>query len=245
MRIALMTDIHGNREAFAACLAHADGKVDRYVLLGDFVGYGADPGWVVDTVVRMVDQGAVALIGNHDAAVERGGGGMNDDAKTAIEWTARQLDTAQRRFLAHLPLGHEEEGRLYVHANAHAPEKWGYVTSSYAASQSFAASDAQAIFCGHVHVPALYHLSVTGKLAAFDPPAATAMPLTRQRRWLAVIGAVGQPRDRNPAACYAVIDTDEPSLTYHRVPYDIDAAAQKIRSAGLPANLAFRLYSGQ
>jgi diadenosine tetraphosphatase ApaH/serine/threonine PP2A family protein phosphatase len=87
-------------------------------------------------------------------------------------------------------------------------------------------------------------MSLTGKFASFEPVDRVDIPLTRQRRWLAVIGAVGQPRDRNPAACYAVLDDERDVLTYYRVPYDIDSAAHKIRAAGLPAVLAQRLYEG-
>ena len=114
-----------------------------------------------------------------------------------------------------------------------------------AASRSFAASDAALTFCGHTHVPALFYMTATAKIAGFDPDAAVALPLNPRRRWLAVIGAVGQPRDRNPAACYALYDDGARTLTYVRVPYDIDAAAQKIRDAGLPPFLAARLAWGR
>jgi diadenosine tetraphosphatase ApaH/serine/threonine PP2A family protein phosphatase len=245
MRIALMTDIHSNREALSACLAHAAShRVDRYVFLGDYVGYGADPTWVVDTVMAMVEAGAVAVLGNHDAAVRSTDERMNDVASEAIAWTRTQLSPAHADFLSDLPLVIEEGARLYVHASAHAPAEWPYVGDLYAASRSLMATTAQATFCGHTHVPALFHMSMTGKFAGFEPVDRVDIPLTRQRRWLAVIGAVGQPRDRNPAACYAVIDDERDMLTYFRVPYDIDAAAQKIRAAGLPAILAQRLYQG-
>ncbi|HVX92249.1 MAG TPA: metallophosphoesterase family protein [Xanthobacteraceae bacterium] len=245
MRIALLTDIHANREALAACLEHAEHQgVDRYVFLGDYVGYAADPGWVVDTVMRHVERGAVALLGNHDAAVLTGTQGMNADAASAIEWTRGELDAAQREFLRQLPLSAADGDRLYVHANPYAPEQWDYVTDLYAASKSLMATRAHATFCGHVHVPALYHMSATGKFASFDPVDRVAIPLSRHRRWLAVIGSVGQPRDRNPAACYAVLDVERDVLTYLRVPYDIDAAAHKIRAAGLPIWLAQRLSAG-
>jgi diadenosine tetraphosphatase ApaH/serine/threonine PP2A family protein phosphatase len=106
------------------------------------------------------------------------------------------------------------------------------------------ATRAHATFCGHTHIPALFHMSMTGKFASFDPVDRVDIPLTRQRRWLAVIGSVGQPRDRDPAACYAVLDDERNVLTYVRVAYDIETAAQKIRAAGLPAALSERLYEG-
>jgi diadenosine tetraphosphatase ApaH/serine/threonine PP2A family protein phosphatase len=245
MRIALMSDIHGNREALTACLEHARrADVGRFVFLGDYVGYGADPGWVVDTVAEEVERGAVAVLGNHDAAVLSDTAGMNDHAAEAIDWTRAQLDATQRDFLASLPLSVREEDRLYVHANAYAPGDWDYVTDLYSASRSIIATPAHVTFCGHIHVPALYHMSMTGKFASFDPVDRVDIPLSSHRRWLAVIGSVGQPRDYNPAACYAVHDLTRNVLTYIRVPYDVETAARKIREAGLPRSLSDRLFEG-
>jgi diadenosine tetraphosphatase ApaH/serine/threonine PP2A family protein phosphatase len=245
MRIALLSDIHGNREALAACLEHARRTgSDRFVFLGDYIGYGADPGWVVDTIRAEVDRGAVAILGNHDAALSTGTAGMSDLAAKAIDWTRDQVDAGQREFLAGLPLSIEEADRLYVHANAFAPGNWGYITDLYSASRSIIATRAHITFCGHIHIPALYHMSMTGKFASFDPVDRVEIPLSAQRRWLAVIGSVGQPRDHNPAACYAVLDDERNVLTYIRVPYDIESAARKIREAGLPLMLADRLFEG-
>jgi len=245
MRIALMTDMHGNREAFTACLDHAGQHgVDRYVFLGDFVGYGADPGWVVDTASAYVERGAIALLGNHDAAILGDSAGMNEMAATAIAWTRTQLDDRQRNFIAGLPLFVEEGDRLYVHASAHEPDQWHYVLDIYAAAQSLVATDAQVAFCGHTHVPALFHMTPDGDFASFKPVEREAIPLDRAHQWLAVIGAVGQPRDHNPAACYAVMDEERNTLTYVRVPYDFRTASRKIRAAGLPSMLATRLLAG-
>lgn len=246
MLTAILTDIHGNREALEACLAHIEQrKVDRYAFLGDFVGYGADPGFVIDTVKGYVERGAIALLGNHDSAAAGNHERMNDDATLAIEWTRRQLSAGQREFLEDLPLFAEDGDRLYVHASAAEPERWDYVIEERSAARSLMATDAAVTFCGHVHVPALYHISVTGKIAHFSPSPDVPIPLTRQRRWLAVIGAVGQPRDRNPAACYALYDDVTRELTYVRVPYDVEAAARKINAAGLPLFLSARLAWGR
>jgi diadenosine tetraphosphatase ApaH/serine/threonine PP2A family protein phosphatase len=170
---------------------------------------------------------------------------MNDEATLAIQWTRRQLNPDQLEFLASLPLEAEDGDRLYVHASAAEPAAWDYVMDERSAGRSLRATDAALTFCGHVHVPAVFHLSSAGKIAGFDPDPEVAIPLTRQRRWLAVIGAVGQPRDRNPAACYALYDDAARTLTYVRVPYDIESAARKIRDAGLPAFLAARLAVGR
>jgi diadenosine tetraphosphatase ApaH/serine/threonine PP2A family protein phosphatase len=245
MWIGLFSDIHANREATEASLDHARRSgISRFIFLGDYVGYGADPGFAVDTVIREVEHGAVALLGNHDAAIASGTSGMNSIAATAIDWTRPKLNAAQREFLARLPLTFEDDNRLFVHASAHAPEQWEYITDVSAASRSFTATRAQATFCGHVHVPELFHLSATGKLSGFEPVQAVEIPLLAQRRWLAVIGAVGQPRDYNPAACYGALDTERNVLVYVRVPYDNETAARKVRDAGLPAILSHRLLEG-
>src|SRR5690242_5626723 len=123
MKLALVTDIHANREALTAVLAHAEAQgAERYVFLGDYVGYGADPGWVVDIVGTFVARGAVAVLGNHDAAVVRGPTpAMRPEPRRAIEWTRHQLDAAQLEFLSSRPYTVADEDRLYVHANAWAP----------------------------------------------------------------------------------------------------------------------------
>lgn len=245
MLTAILTDIHANREAFTACLADAERRrADRYVLLGDYVGYGADPVWVVERAMALVEKGAVALLGNHDEAVFANGARMNDFARAAIDWTRGQLDPAHVDFLCARPLTFEERGRLYVHASAANPEAWTYVLGRPQAELSFRASTAPITLCGHTHQPALYTISSVGKLNDFVPVTGVAIALTPPRRWLAVIGAVGQPRDRDPAACYAVFDDRTHMLTYIRIPYDIDSAARKILAAGLPPVLATRLASG-
>jgi len=245
MWIGLFSDIHANREALQACLDHARrAGIGRFIFLGDYVGYGADPGFAVDTVMREVEAGAIALLGNHDAAIASGTGGMNSVAAEAIAWTRPRLNATQSAFLAQLPLTFEDQGRFFVHASAHAPERWEYMVSTENAARSFTATRARLTFCGHVHVPQVFHLSPTGKLANFDPVQATELPLLQQRRWIAVIGAVGQPRDNNPAACYGAFDANRNVLTYVRVPYDKETAAKKIRAAGLPEILSLRLLEG-
>ena len=245
MRIAFFADVHGNREALTACLDHAArARIDRYAFLGDYVGYGADPVFAVETVMAHAQRGAIAILGNHDAAALVPDPQMSGIATAAIDWTRGQLSAAHAAFLRGLPLTSEDDGRLYVHASADDPAAWHYVTDADAASRCLAATTARATFCGHTHVPALFHQSATGRTAAFTPHAGVDIPLTAGRRWLATIGSVGQPRDHNPAACYAVLDTVAATLTYVRVPYDIDAAARKIDDAGLPRALSERLYAG-
>jgi diadenosine tetraphosphatase ApaH/serine/threonine PP2A family protein phosphatase len=242
----MFADIHANRQAFSACLAQArEQGAQRFVLLGDFVGYGADPDWTVTTVMDLVDKGAVAVLGNHDSAIADPRVQMNLEAKIAIEWTRGELGTAQRQFLSALPLTLTDEDRLYVHSEASNPAGWIYVTSTFEASRSISATTAQIGFCGHIHQPAIYSMSPTAKMTAFKPTTGIAVPLLQGRRWLAVLGSVGQPRDGNPAAAYAIFDTDKRELAYCRAPYDVEQAASAIRKKGLPRWLADRLFVGQ
>jgi diadenosine tetraphosphatase ApaH/serine/threonine PP2A family protein phosphatase len=247
MLIALMADLHANREALAACLDHAERQgAQRLVFLGDAVGYGADPEWVTETVMARVARGALAVLGNHDeAAVGRGRGGMNATAEAAIAWTRGRLSAEAAGFLASLPLEFEEEDRLYVHADASDPGRWRYVLEAEDARRSLEATEAQATFCGHTHVPRLFGVTAAAKLASFQPVPGVPVPLLRPRQWLAVLGAVGQPRDGDPAACYGLLDTARGELAWVRVPYDVAAAAEKIRAAGLPESLALRLHRGR
>lgn len=248
MRIAFLSDIHANREALDACLAHAARhKVDRLVFLGDLVGYGADPVYVVDRVAELREtENAIVLLGNHDAAaVSADTTGMNDYARDAILWTHGELDPAQLDFLRGLPMWVEEEDRLYVHSEATAPDQWRYVTDAAEAERSLRATMKRLTLCGHVHRPALYHMAPQKPAVAFKPQAGTPIPLIGNRKWLLVQGAVGQPRDENPAACWGVLDVEKSEFTFLRVSYDIETAAGKIHAAHLPQILAARLYIGR
>jgi diadenosine tetraphosphatase ApaH/serine/threonine PP2A family protein phosphatase len=245
MLIALFADIHANRQAFSAALAAARAQgAERIVLLGDYVGYGADPEWSVETVMQLVADGAPAVLGNHDSAIADRREGMNLLAKAAIEWTRRELGAPARRFLAGLPLKQQDGERLYVHSEASAPDNWIYVTGTAEASRSLSATTAHLTVCGHVHRPAVYSMSSTAKMTAFTPVTSVPIPLLPGRRWLAVLGAVGQPRDGNPAAAWAMLDTAKNEITYCRTPYDVAAAAGAIRAQGLPSFLAERLFRG-
>lgn len=245
MLLAILADIHANRQAYEACLSHARARgADRLALLGDFVGYGGNPEATVDRTMELVAAGAIAVKGNHDVAIYDPREGMNETAVRAIDWTRAQLSSAQREFLAALPMLVADDDRLYVHAEASAPESWRYVRDVEDAIRSLKGSAARLTFCGHIHRPAVYSQSATGKVVAFKPAPGVPVPLLPHRRWVVVAGAVGQPRDGNPDACYVLLDTVRSEITYHRVPYDIDAAASAIRQCGLPEWLADRLYKG-
>lgn len=246
MRLALLADIHANLEALEACLEHAGRKaVDAYAFIGDIVGYCADPGPVVDRVIGLME-GGLAVRGNHDAAVVKvDAETMNAAAESAAQWTAGQLSDRHRMFLASLPLTVRRHETLFVHGSAEEPAGWIYVTDTNRAFGSLRAARANWVFSGHVHVSDLYYMGESQRPVPFKPVPGTSIPVHPRRQWLGVIGAVGQPRDGNTAATYAIMDYKAYSLTYHRVPYDWHAAAAKIRAAGLPEKLAARLGKGE
>ena len=246
VRLAVFADIHANRQAFSACLEAARARgAERIICLGDIVGYGADPEWAVDTVMDLVADGAIAVKGNHDHAIGTPSESMNAVAQAAIEWTRGRLSAPQRRFLSELPLTLREDDRLYVHSEASHPARWHYVRDTSDAARSIAATDAHVTFCGHIHRPALYSMSSAAKMTSFIPTSDVPVQLLGGRRWLAVLGSVGQPRDGDPAASFGMFDTISREITYCRVPYDVEAAADRIRANGLPHWRADRLLVGK
>lgn len=250
MKLALLSDIHANLQALEACLAHAQGQgAQQLALLGDFVGYGADPVAVMQRVMRLAEQGAWVIRGNHDDMALHPPAEIKTIGDSTAQWTHEQLDAAQQDFLAALPLTIRREAMLLVHASAEAPERWRYVYDSRGAAMSLDAvrdmAEVRYVFGGHVHMQTLYYQGSAGGLMKFEPTAGVAVPVPRHRHWLATVGSVGQPRDGNPKAMYALFDSERAQLTFHRVDYDHHAAAAAIRRAGLPEYFAGRLEQGR
>jgi diadenosine tetraphosphatase ApaH/serine/threonine PP2A family protein phosphatase len=235
MLTALLADLHSNLFALEACLRHARARgAERFVFLGDLVGYGPDPSEVIELVSSQ--RGALVIKGNHDEAIEvepklRD---LNDVAYATIAWTRKELSTAQRGFLAALPLIVHDGGACFVHGSASRPEKWRYVQDAEAARESMAAARATHVFCGHVHDQLLYFGTPAGKTASFRPTPGSSVPVPGHRHWLAIVGSVGQPRDGNPAAAYALFDAAAEAMSFFRVPYDHEAAARRIVEKGMP-----------
>ena len=245
MITALFADVHSNLTALQACLRHArDHGAERFAFLGDLVGYGPDPAAVIDVITGI--PGALVVKGNHDEAieVEPKTRDLNDLAYDAIVWTRTALSPAQKQFLSSLPLLLRDEDVCLVHASANRPERWPYIDDAEAARRSMDAAGAPYVFCGHVHDQMLYFRTTAGNTASFRPPAGSPMPIPRHRGWLAIVGSVGQPRDGNPAAAYALFDDAGETMTFHRIPYDHLATARRIREARLPELLAERLERG-
>jgi len=250
MKLALLADIHANLHALEACLAHARaGGAQQLAFLGDFVGYGADPGPVLQRIMALAEQGALVLKGNHDETAVTPPKEVKTVGDSTAQWTHEQLDASQRSFLAALPMTIQFERMLLVHASADAPELWRYVYDQRVAALSLDAAgelpQVRYVFGGHVHLQSLYYRGADGALMRFEPTPEVAVPLPGHRHWLATIGSVGQPRDGNPKAMYALFDTERALLTFHRVDYDHHLAVRAIRRAGLPGYLADRLELGR
>lgn len=250
MKLALLSDIHANIQAFDACLAHArDQGAVQFAILGDLVGYGADPVAVVQRAQDLAAGGALLVKGNHDAMAVAPPAQILTVGDSTAPWTHAQLDASQRQFLDRMPLTLQQSAILLVHASMDGPELWRYVYDQRAAAASLdaaaALTDVRYIFGGHVHLQTLYYRGAGAGLMKFTPTPGVAVPVPRHRHWLATIGSVGQPRDGNPQAMYALFDTDKLQLTFQRVSYDHHAAAAAIRRVGLPTFFADRLESGQ
>jgi diadenosine tetraphosphatase ApaH/serine/threonine PP2A family protein phosphatase len=171
------------------------------------------------------------LRGNHDEAA--GGSDdvrLNEDARKTILWSRAQLSAEQLAFLRDAPLTSTDGNCLYVHANGWDPKNYEYIFGPVQAMRSMQVVRARITFCGHMHEPVLYHMGLTQRVEVFEPVPGTPFRLSAARRWLAIPGSVGQPRDGNPAACYASFDELSGLLTFWRVPYDHDLAARKIRA---------------
>ena len=216
--------------------------MERLVCLGDLVGYGADPGPVVEAVAN---RGAIVVAGNHD----HGSVGLvdlewfNPYARRAAEWTAERLAPAQARFLAGLPLTLEHADATLVHASPQNPSEWTYLTSLEDGVEAFSAVRTPLCFVGHSHVPAVWTFRPGGGVVfrrgggrtVFEPGV----------RYLFNVGSVGQPRDGDPHAAYAVWDLAASVVEIRRVPYDVAEARRRIHAAGLPRILGDRLLSGR
>jgi diadenosine tetraphosphatase ApaH/serine/threonine PP2A family protein phosphatase len=222
----------------------ADAGAHAVACLGDLVGYGADP---VACLERLGEQAVAAVAGNH----EHGALGtltlewFNPAAKAAALWTRAHLDEDHRRYLSGLPLMRVYEEATLVHASPRHPEEWDYLISAEDGFEVFGDFQTRLCFVGHSHRPGVWSLGSSGPDYA-DVPAltSTATRLEDGRRYIVNVGSVGQPRDRDPRAAYAIWDRDERTVTIRRVEYDRRRAAEKIIAAGLPRLLADRLAHG-
>jgi len=242
MRIAVVSDIHSNLTALEAVLGSI-GSVDALWHLGDVVGYGAEPGAVVERLRRSE---AIGVRGNHDdaAAGSRAIEMFNPDGYRAMQWTRARIDEPTRLYLAGLPERRTPTGSGFtlVHGSPTDPI-WEYVDSAYVAEANMAAFDTPYCLVGHTHVPVVFRAVGGGVKASTIRPGATIA--LDARRMILNPGSVGQPRDGDPRSGYLLIDTGAATVTWQRVEYDIGAAQAAILAAGLPPILARRLSYGR
>ena len=242
-RIALVSDIHGNLPAFQAVLAAiAEEGVDEIWCLGDLVGYGAHPNECVELAQQSIH---LCLIGNHDLVVigQLDIADFSPNAAIAAEWSKELLGDSQRQYLEGLSAQDPGHELGLFHGSPRDPV-WEYVLSSMAASECMDEMEARVGAVGHSHV-ALAFWRKAGTPAAGAPSEPDTQLDLSEDRWLINPGSVGQPRDGDPRAAWALVDLASWTVTWRRTEYPIDQAADAIRAAGLPKQLADRLYYGQ
>jgi predicted phosphodiesterase len=239
MRIALLGDIHANLEALEAVLADAARQgVTDYVCLGDVVGYNADPAACLE-LIRKMDCPTVKGNHDHDASGSHSLENMNPLAASALEWTRRQLSAEQRQWLSRLRMVRQVTDFTVVHSTLDQPANWNYVSNRFEAMSSFSYQFTQLCFHGHTHVPRIF--MKTDRVVEIMEHSVAIEP---QAKYFINVGSVGQPRDGDWRACYAIYDLHSQTLGLRRVEYDIAQAQQKILAAGLPKLLAERLLEG-
>ncbi len=239
MRVAVLSDIHGNLPALDAVL-EALAPFDEVWVLGDIVGYGPQPNEVVEALRPLP---TTAVRGNHDAAATGALSteAFNDDARTAVEWTARTLTPRVQRWLGGLPERATSGDFTLVHGSPRDPT-WEYLFTATVASANMSKFDTAHCLVGHTHIPLVFRAEAGGM--AMLPAAHGSTLGLDERRLILNPGSVGQPRDGDPRACGMLLDTAQGTATWHRVPYDVGAVQGRMRAVGLPPRLVERLSHG-
>ena len=240
MKFAIFGDIHANLEALQAVIADSQVQgCSSYVCLGDIVGYAANPSECLEIVREM---GCPVVRGNHDegAASTSQLDELNPLAQKALLWTREQLSEEQRQWLRDLKLVRQVRDFTIVHATLDSPGAWGYVTNRFDAMASFSYQFTQLCFYGHTHVPRIFEKDDTVRGARGD-----FVQLVKGVKYFINVGSVGQPRDGDPRAAYAIYDVPAQTVTIRRLDYDMPATQGKILDAGLPSLLAERLALGK
>jgi diadenosine tetraphosphatase ApaH/serine/threonine PP2A family protein phosphatase len=242
VRIAFISDVHANLEALQATLADIEKqKVSKVHFLGDAVGYGCEPNECVELIHKHCD---IKLLGNHDFAalglqsVEC----FNEVARKSLLWSQNELTERSLSLLADFELEKVHKGFHLVHASPRSPEIWEYILTSRDAQEQFECFEKSLLFVGHSHVPMMFALREGG---ALSQRTVSETEIDPDSRYIINVGSVGQPRDKDPRACYVTLDTKTDLLKYHRVEYDVSKAAHQIEQHGLPQALSERLLVGR
>ncbi|CAN5776305.1 metallophosphoesterase family protein [soil metagenome] len=241
MRIAVLSDIHGNLPALEAIL-DALAPYDAVWQLGDIVGYGPQPN---EVIARLAAEKAVGVRGNHDSAAlgELDTDSFNDDARTAVEWTAEQLEPDARAWLAALPTRSVEQAFTLVHGSPRDPT-WEYVHSTAIARANLASFDTPHCLVGHTHIPFVFRQNPGASVRGVRPLPDSALEIGPDERLIINPGSVGQPRDGDPRAGGMVLDTEANSLAWQRVEYPVERVQKLMTGHRLPVRLVARLSFG-
>lgn len=243
MKVALISDVHGNLEALTAVLEdiHKESRAEEILFLGDAVGYGANP----NEVLRLIKaECRVKIMGNHDysALGLLDASDFNTYARSAIAFTASVLDSESVGVLSSFQLKHVDSEVLLVHATPEQPEAWNYCLSLKEADRQFRHFEDRLCFLGHSHKPIVYARNFAGEAYNIG---GREIDLEKEYRYIINTGSVGQPRDGDPRACYVMFDTDAGQISYRRVEYDLAAAQAKMAAVNLPEFLIERLAGGK
>lgn len=242
MRYGIFSDIHSNLEALDAIIgAYRKEKIDRYLCVGDVVGYASSPKECIEKI-RMLAM--ITVAGNHDWASVNliSTDYFNPLAKEAVFWTQRNLDEEGRYFLEHLMLVYKNEDLTMVHGTLDEPGDFNYMTDGYIASRTFELLETNICFVGHTHVPGVFVKSKDGHIQYQE---GSNMDIKEDNKYIINVGSVGQPRDGNPKAAYCIYDTKKRNVQIKRISYDTQTARKKIIAEGLPIFLGERLLVGR
>lgn len=242
MRILIISDVHANLTALEAVLADAS-EYEAVWYLGDLVGYGPDPNECVERVRALPN--LKCLVGNHDKAVlnEIDLSVFNGDARAAITWTRQQCTPATLDYLRALPAQDRHADFTLTHGSPRQPV-WEYILDRFIAQENFAILPTRYCLVGHTHLPVVYRETGAYGECREEAPNYDGPLALDEQRLIINPGSVGQPRDNNPDAAYALLDTEAKAWQYYRVEYDVMATQSRMRAAGLPERLIVRLAYG-
>lgn len=242
MRYGIISDIHGNLEALDAVLGELErARVDRYLCIGDIVGYGADPKECIEAVKAIGPE--IAIAGNHEWGVL----GLldleyfNEYASAAVTWTKKILEKEELDYLMSFKLSGSTGDITLVHGSLNEPSRFNYIFDTNDAYATMKLCKTPLCFVGHTHAPGIFYADE--KKVARSP--GFSVTLDRSKKYLIDAGSIGQPRDGDPRASFAIYDTEAGGVEIRRVAYNIEQAQEKILRAGLPAELASRLARGR
>lgn len=242
MRYALVSDIHGNLEALEAVIAELSKQgIDRYLCIGDVVGYGADPSRCIDIVRSLKPEALIA--GNHEWGVTGSLelGYFSEYARAAVIWTKKILSASEIEYLNSFKLLYEGDDFVLVHGGLVEPDKFPYIMDSDDAWETMRLMKKPLTFIGHTHVAEIYYSDKDKARETIEPR----ISIGNDKLYVINSGSVGQPRDMDPRASFAIYDSDKRTVEIRRVVYDIEKAQAKILKTGLPKMLALRLSEGR